>query len=484
VYAQQTNVSGHRRGGEGVAQSAHATVIDASGGGSDELGLSAVGLAQKLVRRALHDTTCDGQSATHAGEVGVDFAGAHAALVDAPDDEGLATAAITSGEDAVDVGAVLARWGLDVLASILLDHTSHDLLLGAKESHGQEDEVGREDLLAALDLLHVPAAASGLGPLNANGLNALDVALAVVDELLGHDAVLTRVLAHVGLDLSVAVVHTVDARPLRPWVVAGTLCRRLRKQLEVDDVLGTVANGSTNAVVTSVTTTNHDNVLALGGDVGIVGKLGVKQGLGVLVQKLHGKVNSLEVAVGNGKVTRHGGTSGDDHGVVFLLERVESDVALTNEAASDVLDALGGHEVNTALNDILVELHIGDTVHEQTTNTVRALVDSHLVTSLVELVGSGKTSRSGTDDGDSLTRAPLGRSRDHPAHLEATVDDCALNGLDANGVLVDAEDASTLTGSRADTSSELREVVGHEQTVESVLPLVLLQEKNMLAMQS
>jgi hypothetical protein len=444
------------------------------GSGGDELGLSTVGLAEKLVGRALHDTTSDRQVAAHAGEVGVDLAGAHAALVDAPDDEGLAAAAIASGEDTLHVGVVLARRGLDVLASILLDHASHDLLLGTEETHGKQDKVGVEDLLATLDLLHVPAAACGLGPLDTDGLDALDVTLTIVNELLGHDAVLTRVLAHVSLDLSVTVVDTVDARPLRPGVVAGTLRRRLREQLEVDDVLGTVTNGSTNAVVTSVTTTNDDDVLALGGDVCLVGKLGVEQRLRVLVQELHGEVDTLEVAVGDRKIARHGGTRRDDHGVVVFLERLQGDVALADEAAGDVLDTLGGHEVDTTLNDVLVELHVGDTVHEETTNTVGTLVDGDLVAGLVQLIGSGETCGTRTDDGDGLARTPLRRSRNHPAHLEATIDDGALDRLNTNGVLVNAENTSTLTRRRADTTSELGEVVGHEETVEGILPLVLL----------
>jgi hypothetical protein len=192
------------------------------------------------------------------------------------------------------------------------------------------------------------------------------------------------------------------------------------------------------------------------------------------VQELHGEVNALEVAVRNGKVTRHGSTSGDDHRVVLLLERVKGNIALANKAAGDVLDALSGHEVNTALDDVLVELHVRDTVHEKTTDTVRALVNGHLVASLVELIGGSEASRTGTNDGDCLTRAELGRGRDHPAHLEATVDNGTLDRLDANGILVDAEYASTLARSRANTTSELGEVVGHEETIEGVLPLVLL----------
>jgi hypothetical protein len=448
-----------------------------SSSSSNKLRPLSIGLTEELVRRTLHDTASDRQRAAHASEVRVDVARAHTALVDAPDDQTLAAAAVTSRENALDVGAVLARRGLDVLAGILLDHAGHDLLLGAEEAHGQQNEVGGENLLAAFDLLHIPAAGGGFGPLDTDSLDALDVAFAVVDELFGHDAILARVLAHVGLDFGVAVVDSVDTGPLWPWVVAGALRRRLREQLEVDDVLGTVTDGSTNAVVTSVTTTDDDNVLALGGDVGIVGQLRVEQRLGVLVQELHGEVDALEVAVGNGKVARNGGTSGDDHRVVVRLERLKGDIALADEAAGDVLDTLSSHEVYTALNHVLVELHVGDTVHEQTTDTVGTLVNGDLVTRLVELVGGSETCRTGTNDSNSLAGAILGWGGDHPAHLETTVDNGTLDGLDADGILIDAKDTSALARSGADTTSKFGEVVGHEQTVESVLPLVLLGKK-------
>jgi hypothetical protein len=95
------------------------------------------------------------------------------------------------------------------------------------------------------------------------------------------------------------------------------------------------------------------------------------------------------------------------------------------------------------------------------------------VTSSVELIGGGQTSRTGTDDGDSLASADLGWARDHPALLETAINDGALNRLDTNRILVDTENASTLARSRAHTTCKLREVVGHQQAVESILPLVL-----------
>ena len=257
------------------------------------------------------------------------------------------------------------------------------------------------------------------------------------------------------------VVRTEDAGPLRPGVVAGALLRGLGQELEVDDGLGAVTDGGTDAVVTGVTTTDDDDVLALSRDVGLVGELGVEERLCVLVQELHGEVHALEVAVGDGQVTGDGCTSGQDDSVVLCAERFEGWLALSADSdTSHELDALGSEEVNTTLDDLLVELHVGDTVHEQTTNAVGALEDGDFVAALVELVGGSETCRARADNGNLLASARLRRSWDHPAHLETTVDDGALDGLDADRVLVDTKNTGTLARGRADTTGELREVVG------------------------
>jgi hypothetical protein len=191
-------------------------------------------LAVQLERRCLDDTTSNGELGAMSREEGIDVTGALATLVDAPDNERLSTAAISGGKDTRQVGVVFARRCLDVLARVKLDNVGHDTLLRAQETHGEQDKVSREELLASLDVLHVPATGSGLGPLDADCVDAFDVATAVIDKLLGHDAVLTWVLAHVSLYFVVTVVSAENTGPLRPWVVAGTLWWRLREQLEVD----------------------------------------------------------------------------------------------------------------------------------------------------------------------------------------------------------------------------------------------------------
>jgi hypothetical protein len=230
------------------------------------------------------------------------------------------------------------------------------------------------------------------------------------------------------LDFVVTIVSPEDARPLWPWVVASTLGGRLRQQLEVDNRLGTMADRGTDTVITSVTTSNDNDVLVFGGDVCLVCELGVEEGLGVLVQELHGVVDTIEVAVGDRQVTGNGGTSGEHNCVVLLAEGVKSlRSILANGNTGLEVYTLRSEEVNTALNNLLVELHVGNTVHEQTTTAVGTLIDSDGVASLVELIGASKTSRTRTDDGNGLARAVLRGRRHHPTHLESTVDNGAFN---------------------------------------------------------
>jgi hypothetical protein len=93
-----------------------------------------------------------------------------------------------------------------------------------------------------------------------------------------------------------------------------------------------------------------------------------------------------------------------------------------------------------------------------------------------QLVGGSKTGRSTSDDGDALAGSALGRVGDHPPHLETLVDHRALDGLDANWRLVDAEDARPFARGRTDSSSKLGEVVGEKESVERVSPLVVEDE--------
>ena len=120
-----------------------------------------------------------------AHQIAVALAGGFAAFVDGPDDEALASAAVTGGEHAGDVGGVFSVVGLEVETLVMIEaQLIGDRLLGAFEAEGQEAELGGPLLFAVGDdrerslLFGV-----GLGPIELDGLDGAEVAIGVAEEL-------------------------------------------------------------------------------------------------------------------------------------------------------------------------------------------------------------------------------------------------------------------------------------------------------------
>ncbi len=71
----------------------------------------------------------------------------------------------------------------------------------------------------------------------------------------------------------------------------------------------------------------------------------------------------------------------------------------------DESDAFGGHLIDAALDEFLVELHVGDAVHEQAADAVGALENGDQMAGAVELGGGAQAGRAGADDRDLLAGA-------------------------------------------------------------------------------
>ena len=150
----------------------------------------------------------------------------------------------------------------------------------------------------------------------------------------------------------------------------------------------------------------------------------------------------------------------------FFAGIVHADVGVGDE-----LDAFGFHLRDARQHDLLlVELHVGDAVHEQAADAVGALEDGDRVAGLVELGRGAEAGGAGADDGDLLAGADFGRLGHDPAFLPAAVDDGALEVLDGDRRGVDAEDAGAFARGRADAAGEVGEVVGLVQPLERFLP--------------
>src|SRR5216110_3430033 len=109
-------------------------------------------------------------------------------------------------------------------------------------------------------------------------------------------------------------------------------------------------------------------------------------------------MDSLQLAAGDGEVSRLGRAAAEDDGVKIAAEVFDLDVK-ADVGAGDELDALFLHDFHAAEDDLFFELEVGDAVGEQPADAVGALKDGDVVAGFVELRGGGKTGRPGADDG-------------------------------------------------------------------------------------
>mmetsp|Transcript_8619 Transcript_8619/g.17357 ORF Transcript_8619/g.17357 Transcript_8619/m.17357 type:complete len:238 (-) Transcript_8619:603-1316(-) len=236
-----------------------------------------------------------------------------------------------------------------------------------------------------------------------------------------------------------AVIDAKDTGPLRPWVVRSAAHGWLRHQLKVGDRLATVTHTCANTVRTGITTTDHNDVFSSGSDEVLLLPLGFQraffgheQSLLVRRQEFHGKVNAFEVSSWNRQITGLGSTHAKRNGVVICTQFVHINVS-SNIGVRDKLDTFLAQQVDTTLDRFLFQLHVGDTVHEKTTDAISTFVDGDLVSHLIQLICGCQSSRTRSNHRDRHPRAFLGDARRNVPILPGFVHNGIFNVLDGDG---------------------------------------------------
>jgi hypothetical protein len=184
-------------------------------------------------------------------------------------------------------------------------------MLWLEEAHSQQNQLGLNDFGLAL-LYHDGASTLWVGlPFNLLNFYASEMAI-LSQELQGIDvpaACATFFVARGGLE---------GARPVGPWVlwVLRTF-NGLRHNLNLSHALATLTVGSTNTVRTSITTTNHKYILALGCYAFVFRELHTSEDAILLRQHLEGEVNTFQLSAWGLEVAGGGSASGDDDAIVI-----------------------------------------------------------------------------------------------------------------------------------------------------------------------
>ncbi len=227
---------------------------------------------------------------------------------------------------------------------------------------------------------------------------------------------------------------------------------------------------STDTVTTRITTTDNQDILALAVNKLILRELHTCQDAVLLREEFEGEIYAFEFSSRNLQITSSRSTRRYHVGIEALWQLGDIYILIILK-----LDALFLQQVETAVDDALVELEVWNTVAQQAAGVLTCLEDSYLISLVVQLVGSNQSRRTGTDDSYGLAIA-LRNLYMYIVLREGMLHDGALI-LTVGGwfMIHQVEDASLLTECRTDTSCELWEVVGGIEQAISQLPVALVE---------
>ena len=152
------------------------------------------------------------------------------------------------------------------------------------------------------------------------------------------------------------------------------------------------------------------------------------------------------------------GAAGQDDSVKFLLKLLRLFFPDIHTGLKD--DALGLHEFSAALYDALIQLHIGDAVHEKAPDPVLSLKHRDQMSAVIELVRRRQAGGTAPHDGDLFAAAQGGPAGLHPSVGKGCLYNIQFVVMHCDRLSVHAVDAGLLTQSRTDPSRKFREITG------------------------
>src|ERR1700682_2368978 len=161
--------------------------------------------------------------------------------------------------------------------------------------------------------------------------------------------------------------------------------------------------------------------------------------------------------------------TGQHYGIEFTPQMFDFNV-LAYFRVGNELDALGGHLLEPAIDDVLLHFELGNAVTQQSADAVGLLVDRDRMSGAAQLLGRSQSRRTRTDDRYFFSTANLRGFRTDPTLEKAALHNIFLVLLDRDWRLVDAQYARCLARSGTDAAGKLGKVIGRVQLSNSFLP--------------
>ena len=166
------------------------------------------------------------------------------------------------------------------------------------------------------------------------------------------------VMTEDGNGFLLTVVGLQHFRPFRPGIILRPCFRRLGHHLQLGHAGAAHADAGAYAVIARIATAYDDHFLALG----VNGFPGAQHLLGGSRQEVHGEVNAFRIPPRKLQVPGLTGTATEQHRIIVLLQAGSIHIRAYFHAG-DEGDAFIFHQLDAACNNLLIQLHVGNTIH-------------------------------------------------------------------------------------------------------------------------
>ena len=258
--------------------------------------------------------------------------------------------------------------------------------------------------------------------------------------------------------LFLAVIGFQDLRPLRPWIGRSSCCRRLRHHLKLCYRFRPQTDGCSHTVITGITTANDQNIFALCKLIWEFCKICIQKTFFYLLQEIHCKVNSLGISSRNLDISRMRSSTAEKDTVIILQKLFCRDVN-TNIDIGNKFHAFLFHQLQSAVNDLFLQLHVRNAVAEKSSDTVVSLKYGYAVATAVQLLCCCQSGRTTSDDCDRLSCADRRDLRFYPSFCIGCLNDCFLILLCADRISVQVTGTCSFAKCWTHSGCKLRKAV-------------------------
>src|SRR5262249_3626819 len=140
------------------------------------------------------------------------------------------------------------------------------------------------------------------------------------------------------------------------------------------------------------------------------------------------------------------------------------------------LNSLLLKKIYSTLHNLFVQLHVWNSVHQQTTYSIRLLKHRDQMARPVKLVCTRKSSRTRSNNRDSLARPRQRRLSNDPTFLESPIDNGALDTLNRNRIVIYSQHTRSFARRRTHSASELRKVVRLMKQFQRTTPIACVNQ--------